>query len=247
MRDNLVNVDDNNLISKKFYSYVKSKSNSTRIPENVYRDNCFKGTPNEQAELFNQFFFNQFGNPSTYDIKVTFASNDGFDIDFSTHIVYSILQNLNVNKAMGPDGIHGLVLKKCSSTLANPLSTLFKISYYSSKIPDDWKTANVVPIHKKGSKENVENYRPISLTSLVMKIFEKIIRDDIYHRCKDKIDSRQHGFLPGKSCGTQLLEFCDSLSLSLNNNIRSDVIYFDFAKAFDSVSHDIIIHIMKHV
>ena len=78
-----------------------------------------------------------------------------------------------------------------------------------------------------------------------MKIFEKIIRDDIYHRCKDKIDSRQHGFLPGKSCGTQLLEFCDSLNLSLNKNIRSDVIYFDFAKAFDSVSHDIILHKLK--
>ena len=141
---------------------------------------------------------------------------------------------------MGSDGIHGLVLKNCSNTLANPLSILFKISYYSSIIPDDWKMANVVPIHKKGSKENVENYRPISLTSLVMKVFEKIIRDDIFLRCKDKIDGRQHGFLPGKSCGTQLLEFCDSLNLSLNNNIRSDVIYFDFAKAFDSVSHDII-------
>ena len=63
MRDNLINVDDNNLVSKKFYSYVKSKSNSTRIPETIYRDNCFKGTPKEQAELFNKFFFDQFGNP----------------------------------------------------------------------------------------------------------------------------------------------------------------------------------------
>ena len=78
-----------------------------------------------------------------------------------------------------------------------------------------------------------------------MKVFEKIVRDDIFHRCKEKIDSRQHGFLPGKSCGTQLLDFCDSLHLSLNNNISSDVIYFDFAKAFDSVSHDIILHKLK--
>ena len=241
MRDNLVNVDDNNLISKKFYSYLKSKSNSTRIPENVYRGNCFKGTSVEQAELFNKFFFDQFGNPSTYDIKINFTANDNFDIDFSTQIVHNILKNLNINKAMGPDGIHGLVLKNCSSTLANPLSILFKTSYYSSKLPDDWKTANVVPIHKKGAKENVENYRPISLTSLVMKVFEKIVRDDIYRRCKNKIDGRQHGFLPGKSCGTQLLDFCDSLNVSLNKNIKSDVIYFDFAKAFDSVSHDIIL------
>ena len=149
MRDNLVNVDDNNLVSKKFYSYVKSKSNSTRIPETIYRDNCFKGKPKEQAELFNKFFADQFSNPSRYDININFAASDGFDIDFSTQIVYNILKNLNINKAMGPDGIHGLVLKNCSSTLAGPLSILFKISYYTSKLPDDWNTANIVPIHKK--------------------------------------------------------------------------------------------------
>ena len=105
MRENLVNGDDTNLVSKKFYSYVKSKSNSTRIPENIYRDNCFKGTPIEQAELFNKFFSDQFGNSSTYDVKINFASNDNFDINFSTQIVHSILQNLNVNKAEGSDGV----------------------------------------------------------------------------------------------------------------------------------------------
>ena len=85
MRDNLANVDDSNLISKNFYSYVKSKSNSTRIPEKVYCDNCFKETPKEQAELFNNYFADQFGNSSTYNVNINFASNDGFDIDFSTN------------------------------------------------------------------------------------------------------------------------------------------------------------------
>ena len=89
-------------------------------------------------------------------------------------------------------------------------------------------------------------YRPISLTCIIMKLFEKIIRDELMSRCADKLDDRQHGFLPGKSCCTQLLGFCDSLSISLSSNIRSDVIYFDFAKAFDSVNHDLILDKLKN-
>ena len=76
---------------------------------------------------------------------------------------------------------------------------------------------------------------------------ERIIRDELMVRCGHMIDPRQHGFLKNKSCTTQLTEFCDSLALSLNDNIRSDVIYFDFAKAFDSVNHDLILEKLKHI
>ena len=113
-------------------------------------------------------------------------------------------------------------------------------------IPQEWKTANVVPILKKGCKSDVENYRPISLTSLIMKTFEKVVREELMGLCLVHIDSRQHGFLPGKSCNTQMVQFCDSLALSINNNQKTDVIYFDFAKAFDSVNHDIILNKMKY-
>ena len=146
---------------------------------------------------------------------------------------------------MGPDKLHGIVLKNCCITLSKPISSLFTKSYYSGFIPADWKLALVVPVHKKGSKSDVKNYRPISLTCIIMKVMERIIRDELLARCGHLIDSRQHGFLKNKSCTTQLVEFCDSLALSLNSNIRSDVIYFDFAKAFDSVNHDIILQKLK--
>ena len=83
-------------------------------------------------------------------------------------------QNLNSNKAQGPDGIHGMVLKKCAFSIAYPLSLIYNTSYKTGIIPDEWKLAHVVPVHKKGSKALVENYRPISLTCLPMKIFEKM-------------------------------------------------------------------------
>ena len=110
----------------------------------------------------------------------------------------------------------------------------------------DWKRANVVPVYKKGSKASVENYRPISLTSLVMKIFEKMIRDELMMRCESMLGKSQHGFLPNKSCTTQLINFADNVSQALNQSIRTDIVYFDFAKAFDSVNHDIILRKLKY-
>ena len=247
IRDNLLGDDnDSNRITKKFWSYVKSKSNSHRIPENVYLNNTFRSNVTEQAELFNNHFYNQFSTPSQYDIEADDNHDnniaDSIDIDINHTRIRKILLDLNVNKAQGPDGIHGKILKNCAINISYPLSLLFKLSYCSSSLPDEWKLAHVVPVHKKGSKANVENYRPISLTSLVMKTFERIVRDELMLRCNRYLDQRQHGFLPSKSCCTQLVGFCDSLAISLNKNIRSDVIYFDFAKAFDSVNHDLILH-----
>ena len=246
MRDNIL-VDDSNsdLISKRFWSHVQSKTKSTRIPEVVHRDEIYRSDVCDQTELFNEYFYDQFSSPSHYNINIAHSLERNFDIDFNSNKVEYLLSNINVNKAMGPDDISGKVLKNCAKSVSVPLSLLFRKSYYSSTLPADWKTANVVPIHKKGSKSDVENYRPISLTSIVGKILERIIRDELMARCNHLIDQRQHGFLTGKSCGTQLIGFCDSLAISLNNKIRTDVIYFDFAKAFDSVRHDIILHKLK--
>ena len=238
--------ENTNLITKKFWSFVKLKSNCHRIPELVHLGTVFRSDPLEQAALFNTNFHSQFSDESLYDIAVEHSRSQSTpEIDLSCTRIKNILSKLNVNKAIGPDGIHGRVLKNCSNALSYPLSILFKLSFYTSTIPLEWKFVHIVPIHKKGSKADVENYRPISLTSLIMKTLEKIIRDELMFRCKESVDNRQHGFLPGKSCCTQLVGFCDSLAISLNNNVRSDVIYFDFAKAFDSVNHDLILEKLK--
>ena len=247
MGDSFDDDEDSGLITKKFWSYIKATSNNTRIPELVHLGDVYKSSLLDQSELFNNFFYSQFSDASAYDIEIDHSQSQNFVIDFNQSRVYEVLKDINSNKAMGPDKIHGMVLKTCARSLCKPLALLFTNSYYRGVIPTEWKSAVIVPVHKKGSKTDVENYRPISLTCIVMKVMERIIRDELMARCGHMIDTRQHGFLKNKSCTTQLTDFCDSLALSLNNNLRSDVIYFDFAKAFDSVNHDIILKKLKTI
>ncbi|KAL5266583.1 hypothetical protein ACHWQZ_G003831 [Mnemiopsis leidyi] len=176
---------------------------------------------------------------------IDFANNDFLDLKFYSEDILLILRSLNPSKAAGPDGIHGKVLKYCASSLAYPLSILFNLSFVTGCIPPDWKLASVVPVFKKGDKGSVENYRPISLTSLVMKVFERCIKTALFSVCEDVLDPRQHGFLNNRSCVTQMVPFVHDLATNLNDKIRTDIIYFDFTKAFDSVSHDLILRKLK--
>jgi hypothetical protein len=246
MRDNLYGDDDSALITKRFWSHVKSASKSSRIPEFVTHNDITRSCPKEQAELFNEFFYQQFSDASNYSVPIDFTNDDRFDVDFDHRKIRKLLAEINSNKAHGPDGIHGKLLKNCSVGLAYPLSMLFKLCYNCGSIPGEWKLGHIVPILKKGNKHEVSNYRPISLTSLVMKVFERIIRDELLKHANEHIDGRQHGFLAKKSCVTNMVGLCDSLALSLNENIITDVVYFDFAKAFDSVNHDIILSKLKY-
>jgi len=245
MSNNLTDDSDTAMITKKFWSYVKSSSNCHRIPECVEFQGVIRNDPKDQSELFNNFFFAQFSEESSYDISIDFSDDSRFNIDFHPDRIHNLLRNINSNKAQGPDGIHGKILKKCARSLAHPLACIFKMSYNSGYIPKEWKMANVVPIFKKGVKTNVENYRPISLTCLVMKIFERVIKEELLIHTSQYLDERQHGFLANKSCTTNMVGFCNSLAISLNSNERTDIVYFDFAKAFDSVSHDLILEKLK--
>ena len=139
-----------------------------------------------------------------------------------------------------------MVLKNCASTLAKPLTIMFNIYFFTGSIPNEWKLASVVPVHKKDEKVSVENYRPISLTSLIMKVFERCITKELLNSCEQLIDSRQHGFTIAKSCATQMVPFTFDLTPTLKNKSKVDVIYFYFAKAFGSVSHDLILKKLKH-
>ena len=245
MRANL-DTDNRNILHKKFWSHVKSTTKSTRIPEVVSYGGKTASEPIEKAKLFNDYFRRQFSNVSDYSTDIDFQNDSNFNIDFSESRIKSILSALDVNKAQGPDGINRVVLKHCSDSLAYPLSKMFNLVYNAGCILSEWKTSNVVPINKKDDKTDVENYRPISLISLVMKVFERIMYEELLNYAEAKIDPRQHGFLRNKSCNTNLLSFTNSVAVSLHDKVGVDVVYFDFAKAFDTVSHDLILLKLKN-
>ena len=205
----------------------------------------YEGITSSVPDIFNNYFYKQFSEPSLYNIDIDFTNDSSNDIDLSVARVKSVLDNLETNKAQGPDAINGVALKTCSKSLSYPLHKLFNLAYNTGYLPSEWKLANVVPIHKKDDKNKVLNYRPISLTSLVMKVFERILYDELLTRTQEKIDQRQHGFLKNKSCNSNLLTFTESIARSLHEKIGTDVIYFDFAKAFYTVSHDLILQKLK--
>ena len=102
------------------------------------------------------------------------------DIIITENGINKLLQNINIHKASGPDNIHGRILKECTTQIAPILTTLFSLSFKTGKIPDDWRYgsyASVCPAFQKGDKNNPINYRPISLTCIICKLLEHVVRD----------------------------------------------------------------------
>ena len=131
------------------------------------------------------------------------------------------------------------VLKELTVEIAPALKMLFDKSLTEGKLPKQWKDADVVALFKKGNKRSPNNYRPVSLTSVSCKLFEKIIRDNIIELLESQglIHKDQHGFRAGRSCCTQLLEVTEIWTRWFDLGLPWDTIYTDFSKAFDSAPH----------
>ena len=174
-----------------FWSYHKAvfHHRSTQTPAISYKGKLAK-TPSDKAELFNSYFSSVFqpSKPNQHQASTFSSSQLGTDaqlweIKLSEVEVANCLRNLDTSKASGPDGIPARLLKECSQQIAPSLCSLFNLSLQFSWIPSEWKSADVAPIHKKDSKEPAENYRPISLLSIVSKVLERCV----YSRFHDHI------------------------------------------------------------
>ena len=147
---------------------------------------------------------------------------------------------LKDNKAAGTDKLGSSFIKRLAGSLALPLMMLFRKSMETGEVPEQWREANVTAIFKKkGSRCEPGNYRPVSLTSQIGKIFERLIRDKIVKFLEEnnKLKDSQHGFRARRSCLTNLLEFFDTVRDYVDQGVPVDTVYLDFQKAFDKVSH----------
>ena len=154
---------------------------------------------------------------------------------------------MNAHKTAGPDEIFATTLKEIKIFTLDPLQKIFTSSMNSGIVPTNFKTANITPIHKSGSKEEISNYRPISLTSIPGKIQESIIRDKIYEYLiqNNLINDTQHGFMKNKSTTTNLLQFYDKIFQDYEEGRAVDIIFLDFKKAFDKVPHKKLLQKLK--
>ncbi|GAB0207485.1 mitochondrial enolase superfamily member 1 [Grus japonensis] len=159
------------------------------------------------------------------------------------------LGKLNIHKSMGPDGMHPRVLRELADVIARPLSIIFERSWRTGEVPEDWRKTNVIPVFKKGKKEDLENYRPVSLTSIPGKVMEQLILGVFNKHVEEKvvIRSGQHGFTKGKSCLTNLIAFYDNMTGWVDERRAVDVVYLDCSKAFDTVSRKILGSVLGQV
>ena len=203
------------------------------------------------CNILNNYFCSVFTRGADETIFRAENSSRGFidSITIDEDSVRTKIDNLKEGKAPGPDGISTTLLINTKDVLAKPLTMIFNKSIDEGKIPKDWRSANVAPIFKKGKRDDPANYRPVSLTSVVCKVLESIVRDKIIeHLDKNKpLRVSQHGFMRHRSCLTNLLKFFEEVLKKLYKWVPVDVIYFDFAKAFDKVSHGkLIIKLRKY-
>lgn len=159
--------------------------------------------------------------------------------------VCEAIRNLKSKRAVGPDNIPSYILKGLVGFLAEPLKTLFNLSLKTNTFPQIWKEAKICPVFKKGNKAEIQNYRPIAILSCPAKIFESVIYKYTYKYVYTKISDKQHGFLTKKSTTTNLCNITQYIAESLDRKNQVDVIYTDFAKAFDKVSHTILVEKMR--
>jgi len=234
---------------KSVYSYINSKTATKESIKALYlydetsddTQSVRKSTTDGAviAGELNKYFVSVFSKENISNLPKV---DEKFSIEcpnpsFTETVVRLYIHKLNTHKTVGVDDVHPKVLKMCSQSLCKPLSLIFNKSYETGVVPELWRKANIVPLFKKGNKLEASNYRPISLTSIVCKLMERIIRDEIMnHLLINKlIIKQQHGFVNRKNCTTNLLETMDLITKALADGYNIDEILLDFAKAFDSV------------
>ena len=161
------------------------------------------------------------------------------DIEITEEMVSEKLEKLNANKCPGLDGIHPKMLLELKTYLVKPLTSIFKSSLEQGIVPLDWKDAVVMPLFKKGKRDDPNNYRPVSLTSIIGKILESTIKNCMLEHLMQQslFKDSQHGFTRGRSCLTNLINFMEEVTDILDEGDPVDMVYSDFAKALDKVPH----------
>ena len=221
------------------------RKTSNRVGVGPLRDSSGQLVTDDRlmAEQLNQFFCSVFTEEECSNIPEAenlFTGDVPLEtVEITEGKVKAKFEKIRPDSAPGPDKLWPRILVRLADVLASPLANVYTKSLGEGTVPPDWKLANVTPIFKKGSKGSAGNYRPVSLTCVLCKVMESILRDSlVLHLSQHSlIRSSQHGFMAKKSCLTNLLEFLEEHSSLVDKGHAVDIVYLDFSKAFDKVPH----------
>ena len=228
----LSNENNANILNKHFCSIFTDEDDSPEI-------------------IFNQahrlIFDEEVTDPFDDDTSPKPNSSSISDIAVSEGDVIDILKTLDPNKSTVPTCIHPKILKEAAEQLSKPLTFIYNVSVKQGKVPEPWKTGYVSAIHKSGDRHDRGNYRPITITSCLMRVLEKIIKVQLLKHLEESeyISDHQHGFTAKRSCLTNLLHATEELIKKYDSGHIIDEIFLDFSKAFDKVPHQRLIYKLK--
>ncbi|CAG5041018.1 unnamed protein product, partial [Parnassius apollo] len=244
-------------LEKKFYSYIRQQITSKVSTPNILRNSNgqsvarSKDIKSKVAEVFAEHFSNVFEREPLEELPALDpnlrATEVMEDIMFTESKVQAAIKEMIIDSSPGPDEIPVHVLKNCG--IDSYLASVMQKSYDKGVLPYLWKTALVTPVYKKGNKLDPANYRPISLTSVVCKVIEKIIVKHMrqFLNKQQTIGKQQHGFYPHRSTISSLMSCLSSWVNSQNDREPIDVIYLDYEKAFDKVPIGRLLHKLEYV
>ena len=244
--DNMGNkLIDSKSSPKTYWKILKKVMNKSCIPRlpPVLLNNKLIINCKEKAQCFNTFFLTHCQpniNNSVLPLFSYLTDSRVGTIQFTNDEIKSIILSLNPHKSQGCDNISIQVLQLCADSIHIPLGIIFRKILETGIFPEKWKLANVTPIHKKGDKQLISNYRPISLLPVCSKIFEKIIFNNLYSYLvtNNLISANQSGFRPGDSTTNQLLYLVHMIHLALDEQKEVRSVFLDISKAFDKVWHE---------
>ena len=200
----------------------------------------------QMAEVLNEYFSSVFTTEDTSSLPVPFNKFEGSKSEHlgqlfvTPETIAKKIKKMKDNKSPGVDGIPPKLLKEIVEQISTPFAIFFNLSLEEEIVPSEWKEANITPLFKKGSRNKPEHYRLVSLTSVVCKLLEILIRNhtvEFLVRYK-LINTSQHGFLKAWSCLSNLLCFLKEITKWVDDGSPVDVVYIAFQKAFDKVPHE---------